>query len=71
MRIFWFHYNKPESNFAGKPQITVHYNNVCYLVDNIFIHVKTFGHINKRQPYFVIKGKCNKINIRNNIAYVE
>lgn len=64
MRTFWFHYNKPASKIAGKPQISVHYNNSCHIVDEIECLVPTFSKINKRQPFFVMKGKYNNI-IRN------
>ena len=54
----------------GKPQITIHYNNQCIIVDNLICKVETFGHIKKSQPYFVIKGKCKEIKIDNKIATI-
>ena len=56
-RVFFYHYNKPASLKAGKPQISVHYNKTCYVVDNICCGVPTWGHINKSQPRFVVKGR--------------
>lgn len=69
--IFWFHYNKPASKKAGKPQITLHYGGKCHIVDNIAISKETYGHIRKTQPHFVMKGKCEKIEIEDGYAYVS
>jgi len=68
--VFWFHYNKPASAAAQKPQITIHFKNKCLIVDNLSVKVPTHGHIRNEQPYFVIRGKCTDINIVNNIAYI-
>lgn len=70
MHVFFYHYNKPLSKKAGKPVISLHYKNKCYFVDNIYLHVSTWGHIRKDQPRFVIKGKASVIEIKNKIAYV-
>jgi len=70
-KVFWYHYNKPASSKRGKPQITVHYNKICHLVDNVVVNVPTYGHIRNDQPRFVVKGKCKKLDIRENIAYIE
>lgn len=69
-KVFWYHYNKPASAKSGKPQITVHYNKVCHIVDNIICSVPTFGHLRKEQPKFVIKGK-GELKIKNNVAYID
>ncbi len=55
---FYFHFNKPASKKAGKPQISIHYKGQCFIVDNIQCSVATKGKIRKRQPYFVMTGKC-------------
>lgn len=68
---FFFHYNKPASRSAGKPQITIHYKNQCLIVDNIICNVKTFGRIKKRQPHFVVAGNANKIDIKDNVANIS
>jgi hypothetical protein len=68
--VFWFHYNKPASRAAGKPQVSIHYRGSCYVVDNIECDVPIWGHINKRQPYFVMKGKCSSMVIAKNRAIV-
>lgn len=71
MRIFFFHYNKPKSLQSGKSQITIHYKGVCHLVDNLEINVPTWGHLQKQQPKFVVKGKCNEIEFINNKAIIK
>lgn len=70
-KTFFFHYNKPQSLKANKPQITVHYNGVCHIVDNIICNVPTFGHIRKAQPRFVIKGKTKEFVIENGVAHIN
>jgi len=57
VRAFNFHYNKPASQRAGRPQISVHFNGACHIVDNLYVGVATKGRINKRQPYFVMAGR--------------
>jgi hypothetical protein len=69
-RIFWFHYNKPESSKQNKPQITLHYKKQCIILDNIIYNVPTWGHINKSQPKFVVRGRCKEIIIENKIAKI-
>lgn len=70
MKSFWFHYNKPASKSRGKPTITVHWDGVCYLVDNLFVHVPTQGRIRKTQPYFVMAGKAEDVKIVFDVAYI-
>lgn len=71
LKNFFFHYNKPESKKAGKPIISVHYNNTCFFVENIICEVTTRGKINKRQPFFVIAGKCSNFTVENNVARIQ
>lgn len=56
-RLFFFHYNKPASQRAKKPQISVHWRGACHIVDNIDVRVRCFGRIRNRQPYFVMVGR--------------
>lgn len=56
---FWLHYNQPESLKKKKPQMTVHYRDVCHFVDNVICDTFTFGYIKNRQPMWVIKGKTD------------
>lgn len=71
LKRFFFHYNKPESKKAGKPIISVHYDKTCFFVENIICDVATTGKINKRQPLFVITGKCSSFTIENNVARIQ
>lgn len=70
-RIFFFHYNKPLSQKAGKPIISIHYKNQCMFVENVVCQVPTWGHISKAQPRFVVKGKASKIEVKDKIAYIS
>ena len=71
MRTFWYYYNEPASQVAGKPQITIHYRGACHIVDNFECHVLTWGHIRKEQPRFVVKGRCKEITFINNQALIQ
>ncbi len=55
---FNFHYNKPASLQAGCPKLTVHYRNVCYIVDKISCDVPIESKNRKVQPRCVMAGKC-------------
>jgi len=68
--VFFFHYNKPLSKKRGKPQITIHFKKQCLIVDNIICWAETRGHISKRQPYFVMKGKTATIMIQDKVATI-
>jgi hypothetical protein len=70
-RVFWFHYNKPASNSAKKPQITVHYKGACHVVDNVVCNVKTEGRIRNSQPRWVIAGKTKDIRFENGVAIID
>jgi len=72
MKTFWYHYNKPASRKVGRPQISIHYNKVCHIVDNIICGVPTKGRITvRRQPHFVMVGRCNSFEIVEGVAYVS
>ena len=71
MYSFFFHYNKPASKAANKPQISLHYKKTCYILDNIICKVPTQGKIRKQQPFFVMSGKYKEIIIKDNIAYIS
>ena len=72
MNVFFFHYNKPASQKSGSNKISVHFKKKCYIVDNVVVKVPTFGHSNKTQPRFVMKGKCNNVTVDdNNIALIN
>lgn len=70
MKVFWYHFNRPATLKAGKPKITVHFDGKCHIVDGI-AECKSRSHIRKTQPLFVMKGKCNKLEIKGGIAYAN
>ena len=67
---FFFHYNKPEAQRKGRPQVSVHFNKTCHIVDNVSCLVATEGKIKKTQPHFVMQGWAEDIKIENNIAHI-
>lgn len=71
MKSFYFHFNKPQTQRQGKVQISVHYDGVCYIVDNVVCSVPTKGSIRRRQPRFVMTGKCTELEICGGIAIIK
>lgn len=67
---FFIHYNKPETQRKGKVQVSVHFNKICHIVDNVVCNVESEGKVNKTQPYFVMQGKATSVIVRNNIAII-
>ena len=55
-RVFWFHYNKPESRKQGRNVLTVHYAGQCHLVHDIACSVPVSTRHRKTQPHCVIAG---------------
>jgi hypothetical protein len=70
-RVFWFHYNKPASRKARKPQLTLHWHGACHIIDNIFCGTPTYGKARKTQPFFVMQGWAHQIDIVQGKAYVH
>jgi len=56
-KAFWFHYNKPASQAAGCPILTVHYEGACHLVESIRCSAPIETRIRKMQPRCVMAGK--------------
>ena len=54
---FFYHYNKPASSAAGRPQLSIHYRGKCHIVDEITCAVPTRSKVRKTQPHVVIVGK--------------
>ncbi len=69
-RSFFFHFNKPASRAAGKPQISVHTAGKCHIVDNVICDVPTVGRIKKTAPTFVMTGK-GFTHIGNGVAVLS
>ena len=68
---FFFHYNKPQSKLKKKPIISIHYRGNCMFVENLVCDVPVKGKINKRQPFFVICGKAQSIEVKNKVAFIR
>lgn len=71
LRSFYFHYNKPATQRAGKIQVSIHIDKKCHIVDNVVCDVSTKGHLKKTQARFVMRGKCNDFEIKDNIAFLS
>jgi hypothetical protein len=68
-RTFFFHYNKPASQQAKAPRISVHWKDACHIVHNVKCDVPCEGRINNRQPYWVMKGR-GVLSIIHDVAYI-
>jgi len=64
-RRFFYHYYKQRN------KMSVHFEGKCMLVDNVECHVFCESKWNKTQPYLVMRGFANKINIENNKAIIK
>lgn len=53
---FWFHYHKEASRRFGRNKLTVHYRNVCHLVDQVVCLVPVETHNRDQQPRCVLRG---------------
>jgi hypothetical protein len=68
---FFYHYNKPLSKQRGYPVISLHYSGQCHFLKGIRVEVPTWSKFNKRQPYYVMQGECERVKIARGIATVE
>lgn len=61
---FFYHYNKPATQKAGKPCLTLHVNNACHIVNGALFQVncpcESKVHENK-QPRLVMRGWCSEV----------
>lgn len=71
LRSFFFHFNKPATLAAKEVRISVHHAGICHIVNNIVCLTPTVGKIRKRQPRFIMTGKCRNISISNNTATIS
>ena len=71
LKSFFFHYNKPLTQRKGRVTLSVHHDGVCHFVNNIDCRVQTVGRVRKRQPFFVMTGKCKSLIIKNGVAVLE
>lgn len=63
---FYFHYNKPASRVAKRPQISIHYSKKCVVVDDLESFVPLKGRIRKTQPFWVLTGRGQIVIIDRN-----
>lgn len=70
MRAFFFHYNKPASQAAGAPRLSVHYRDTCYIVKHVDCRRPVYTRIRKTQPRCVMAGKAHDILIFGGAAII-
>lgn len=63
---FFLHYNKPLSKQKGTHLWSVHFRNTCYFTENIECNLPTESKLNKRQPYVVMRGFAEKVEVVDN-----
>jgi len=59
---FFYHYLK------GKNKMSIHFNKVCHVVDNIVCKVPCETKRNERQPNLVMRGFAENLQINNGIG---
>lgn len=69
---FWFHYNKPESRRAGTPKLSIHFENVCHVVDGIICDKPVWSRTRpNRQSHIVMVGDAKHIRIEKGTAWIQ
>ena len=69
-RVFW-HYNKPKSLQLKRDVWSVHFKDVCHIVDDIVVGIYSESKRNKTQPRVVMQGWAKELLIsEENIAYI-
>jgi len=63
---FFFHYNKPASQQAGHPILTVHWQGACYMVKGVDCRVPCRTRLRKTQPRCVMAGKATTFGTDQN-----
>lgn len=70
-RAFFFHYNKPASQAAGCPRLSVHYRGACHIVHEVDCGVPIKSRNRKTQPRCVMAGKCSDILFFDGVAVIR
>jgi hypothetical protein len=70
-RVFYFHYNKPASLSAGRPQLSVHFAGTCYIVDGVDCRVPTWSRNRRTQPRCVIAGRALSVTLEGGRAVIR
>jgi len=60
-RSFYFHYNKPASQAAGEPRLSIHWNNRCMIAKGINCEVNIRSRNRSTQPRCVMAGKAARV----------
>ena len=68
---FFFHYNKPASKSAGRPQLSVHYRDQCLIVDGVVCSVPIASRNRKTQPRCVMAGRAESVQVNGGIAHIS
>lgn len=69
---FFFHYHKAASKKYGINKLSVHYRNVCYLVNGVECNVPIKSKNNRSQPHCTLTGKASNLTISaDNIAVIS
>lgn len=71
MWTFYFHYHKQASKRVGRPQVSVHFRDQCYIVDNLVCERPCRGRIRKRQPFFVMAGKAREFRVERGVGVLR
>lgn len=56
-RRFFYHFNKPQK------RMSVHFKNVCFIVDDVKCYVPCETKWNKRQPLLVMQGRAAQVEV--------
>ena len=70
MHSFYFHYNKPASQSAGEPRLSVHFRDRCMIVKEITCYVPCESRNRSRQPRCVMVGKARGVRVRGGRAVI-
>lgn len=65
MYRFFYHY------FRGKKAMSVHFRGACYVVNDIKCDAPCETKWRKRQPYLVMQGFANNVEIKNGVAKIS
>lgn len=70
-RRFFFHYNKPASQQAKEPLMSVHYKGICHIVKQVHCLVPCESKIRPRQPRVVMQGFSSLVAVKDGIAVIR
>lgn len=62
---FFYHYNKQNK------KMSVHFQKQCIIVSDIVCGVPCSTKWNKTQPQLVMQGFASKVEIRNDVAFIN